>query len=154
MEDVDEEAEADEDRIESEAEDAAASEAKDESPKGRGHRTKKKTADLKSDHVYESDYGDYSFLQSELNQEHSFLQVPFEDLSETQHHHFLKLAIKSVKMSGNTQLLSKYVMGVIFTQMSVKAGLRIHGKRAWAALLKELCQLKDKEFSGPYMHHH
>jgi len=139
VEDVDEEAEADEDRIESEAEDAAASEAKDESPKGRGHRTKKKTADLKSDHVYESDYGDYSFLQSELNQEHSFLQVPFEDLSETQHHHFLKLAIKSVKMSGNTQLLSKYVMGVIFTQMSVKAGA---------------LPTKGQGISGPYMHHH
>ena len=75
---------------------------KEASPTGRGHRKKKKLADRNTDHTYESEYNDYSLLQNKMNLEYSFLQVPFEELSETQHHQFLKVAIENVKESGET----------------------------------------------------
>jgi len=52
-------------------------------------------------------------------------------------------AIKEIKEEGDTKLLCQYITGLVFNQMSAKAGLKKHGERAWKALLKELRQLKD-----------
>jgi len=75
--------------------------------------------------------------------EFAFLQIPFGELNNDLHFQFMQQAITDVKEKGDTTLLCKYVTGLIFNQMSAKACLKKHGERAWKALLKELCQLKD-----------
>jgi len=72
-----------------------------------------------------------------------FLQTPFEDLNDDLHFQFVQEAIKEIKNEGETKLLCQYVTGLVFNQMSAKAGLKKHGERAWKALLEELKQLKD-----------
>ena len=72
-----------------------------------------------------------------------FLQTPFEELNDDLHFQFVQEAIKEIKDKGETKLLCQYVTGLVFNQMSAKAGLKKHGERAWKALLKELRQLKD-----------
>ena len=72
-----------------------------------------------------------------------FLQTPFEELNDDLHFQFVQEAIKEIKDKGETKLLCQYVTGLVFNQMSAKAGLKKHGERAWKALLKELKQLKD-----------
>jgi len=72
-----------------------------------------------------------------------FLQTPFEELNDDLHFQFVQEAIKEIKHKGETKLLCQYVTGLVFNQMSAKAGLKKHGERAWKALLKELRQLKD-----------
>ena len=67
----------------------------------------------------------------------------FKDLNDDLHFQFMQQAVKDVKETGDTALLCKYVTGLIFNQMSAKAGLKKHGERAWQALLKELRKLKD-----------
>ena len=64
-------------------------------------------------------------------------------LNNDLHFQFMQQAIKDVKEKGDTTLLCKCVTGLVFNWMSAKAGLKKHGERAWKALLKELCQLKD-----------
>lgn len=75
--------------------------------------------------------------------EFAFLQTPFEELNNDLHFQFVQEAIKEIKNKGETKLLCQYVNGLVFNQMSAKAGLKKHGERAWKALLVELKQLKD-----------
>jgi len=72
-----------------------------------------------------------------------FLQTPFDMLNDDLHFQFVRQAIKEIKEKGDTKLLCQYVNGLVFNQMSAKAGLKKHGERAWKALLKKLKQLKD-----------
>lgn len=75
--------------------------------------------------------------------QYTFLNTAFQDLNDDLHFQFMQQAVKDVKEKGDATLLYKYVTGLIFNQMSAKAGLKKHGERAWQALLKELHQLKD-----------
>ncbi len=120
VEDVDEDSddEEDEDEDDEDTDDGI------DPPMGRGHRDRR--------HNVTMPHSDFLFLQT-----------PFEELNDDLHFQFVQEAIKEIKNKGETKLLCQYVTGLVFNQMSAKAGLRKHGERAWKALLAELRQLKD-----------
>ena len=121
VEDVDEDSSDDE---EDEDEDDEDTDDGIDPPMGRGHRERRHNVTMP-------------------HSEFLFLQTPFEELNDDLHFQFAQEAIKEIKTKGETKLLCQYVTGLVFNQMSAKAGLKKHGGRAWKALLKELKQLKD-----------
>ena len=73
-------------------------------PSGRGHRDKRHNVTIP-------------------HTQYTFLNTVFEDLNDDLHFQLMQQAVKDVKEKGDTALLCKYVTGLIFNQMSTKAGL-------------------------------
>jgi hypothetical protein len=81
--------------------------------------------------------GEFTHLQ--------FLQQSFESLDGDSRLAYLKYALEDYCISGKTQLLERYLSGVVLTQMSARAGLIKHGKNAEKVLMKEFAQFKDMD---------
>ena len=53
-------------------------------------------------------------------------------------------SVSHMQGNGDTQLVFKYLVSIIMTQMSAKAGTKKHGKEAVTALFNIFLQLDDK----------
>ena len=109
-----------------------------EVPAGRQKRARKPNPNIFNKDFESTDHVGHSFLQSE-----------FEDLSEDLKVEFLMHAINEFKATGDTKLVYRYCTGVVFMQMSAKAGLRKHGVDTEKALMREFMQLMDMDVMDP-----
>ena len=84
-----------------------------------------------------------------LSTSFSLLQTQPEDMTTEDRYDFFHHAWIEYQVSGETNLLERYISGLIFVQLSVKQGIKKYGRGSEIQLLVEFKQLMEyKTFHG------